>query len=48
MAILHLFQNLRVIATGILSLAALSIMMFQSVEIVQAFMSLFTDYFHKD
>ncbi|WP_185819676.1 hypothetical protein [Salibacterium salarium] len=48
MVILHALQHARILVVGIFSITALSLMAFQSVEIAQAFLTLFSDYFHKD
>ncbi|SFM00643.1 hypothetical protein [Salibacterium qingdaonense] len=47
MVVLHVMQHLRAVAVGLFSLTALSLFTFQSVEVVQAFMALFSDHFHK-
>ncbi|SFP60093.1 hypothetical protein [Salibacterium halotolerans] len=48
MVVLHALQHVRVIAVGLFSLTAFSLLTFQSVEVVHAFMSMFSDTFHKN
>ncbi|WP_185819757.1 hypothetical protein [Salibacterium salarium] len=48
MIVIHALQHARILVAGIFSITALSLMAFQSVEITQAFMAFFSDYFHKD
>ncbi|MGY4690638.1 hypothetical protein [Salibacterium sp. K-3] len=48
MVVLHVLQHFRAVLAGLFSLTAISLLMFQSVEVTQAFISLFSDYFHKD
>ncbi|MCD5325719.1 MULTISPECIES: hypothetical protein [Pontibacillus] len=47
MAWLHTIHTMRFVLIGLFSLTATSLFAFQSVEIVEAFMELFTDLFRK-